>query len=464
MRSSRADTQISSHKIPTIELAPDEQQTSYSGLVLFQIMFRSIRLKARLRRCFAHVRQQAAFDLGSLSLLLVTHILIGFRSLRGMDYYRDDPMVLRLLGLRKMPDVSTVARALQRVDLRSVDALRSTMKDMVLERLKNSGIDRITLDFDGSMQSTSGHVEGTAIGFNKAKKRVRSYYPLFCTVAQTRQFFDMHHRPGNVHDSNGAPAFMGRCFQSAIEALQIVQLETRMDSAFCNETTFGIMEAANVEFSCSVAFQRFSEAKKLIEDRKRWIRIDQTLSFFERRVKAKSWKKEYRFIFIRTRRLHRIKGALQLDLFVPRCHEFEYSVLVTNKTGSAEETIAFHPGRGYQERMFGEAKQDAALGLIPTKSRSANLVFTTCGMLAHKLMREMQMIARPKPDKEARAGQPWWHFLELGTFKQRLLHRAGIFRRPQGRLTLRIQAHHAAKDELGGLLEGLGHHDHKIAA
>ncbi len=39
-----------------------------------------------------------------------------------------------------------------------------------------------------------------------------------------------------------------------------------------------------------------------------------------------------------------------------------------------------------------------------------------------------------------------------------------FFRRPQGRLTLRIQANHAAKDELGELLEGLGHHDHKIAA
>ena len=427
-------------------------------------MFRSMRLKARLRRCFVHVRQQAAFDLGSLSILLVTHILIGYRSLRGMDYYRDDPMVLRLLGLRKMPDVSTVTRALRRVDSRSVDALRKTMRDMVLERLKLSRIDRVTLDFDGSVQSTSGHAEGTAIGFNKVKKGARSYYPLFCTVAQTGQFLDMHHRPGNVHDSNGAPAFMGRCFQSAIEVLQSVRLETRMDSAFCNESTFDIMEAGNVEFTCSVAFQRFSEAKKLIETRRRWFRIDKDLSFFECRMKAKSWGKEYRFIFIRTRRVIRLKGALQLDLFIPRSHEFEYSVLVTNKTEAAPEVIAFHHGRGYQERMFGEAKQDAALGLIPTKSCTANQVFTICGMLAHNLMREMQILVRPKPDKEARSGQPWWHFLELGTFKQRFLHRAGIFRRPQGRLTLRIQANHAAKDELGKLLDALGHSDHTIAA
>jgi hypothetical protein len=338
------------------------------------------------------------------------------------------------------------------------------MRDMVLERLKLSRIDRVTLDFDGSVQSTSGHAEGTAVGFNKVKKGARSYYPLFCTVAQTGQFLDMHHRPGNVHDSNGAPAFMGRCFQSAIEALQSVQLETRMDSAFCNESTFGIMEAGNVEYTCSVPFQRFSEAKKLIETRRRWFRIDNELSFFECRMKAKNWGKDYRFIFIRTRRVIQLKGALQLDLFVPRSHEFEYSVLVTNKTEAAPEVIVFHHGRGYQERMFGEAKQDAALGLIPTKSCTANQVFTICGMLAHNLMREMQILARPKPDKEGRAGQPWWQFLELGTFKQRFLQRAGIFRRPQGRLTLRIQANHAAKKEFGELLDGLGHDDHSIAA
>ncbi|MCP5024228.1 MAG: hypothetical protein GY930_20965 [bacterium] len=102
---SRADTQVSCHNLLTIELAPDEWFTSYSGLVLFQIMLRSIRLKARHRQHSSHARQQAAFGLDSLSLLPITHILIHFRSLRGMGYYRDDPMVLRLLGLRKIRDV-----------------------------------------------------------------------------------------------------------------------------------------------------------------------------------------------------------------------------------------------------------------------------------------------------------------------------------------------------------------------
>ena len=58
---------------------------------------------------------------------------------------------------------------------------------MVVDRLKRSVILRSTLDFDGSVQSTGRSGEGSAVGFNKKKKRARSYYPLFCTVAQTGQ-------------------------------------------------------------------------------------------------------------------------------------------------------------------------------------------------------------------------------------------------------------------------------------
>jgi hypothetical protein len=237
-----------------------------------------------------------------------------------------------------------------------------------------------------------------------------------------------------------------------------------MDSAFCNEETFGVMEAGGVQFTCSVPFQRFSEAKELIEERKRWSGIDDRLSYFECKLKAKSWENCYRFIFIRTRRTKRIKGPLQLDLFVPMDHEYEYSVLVTNKTKSAPEVIDFHHGRGYQERMFGECKQDAALGLIPTKSCVGNQAFTVCSMLAHNLTRELQMRIAPRPKKAQRGGGPLWRFLELGTIRQRFIHCAGIFRRPQGHLTLRIQASDALRIDMATYLDGLGHNDHRQAA
>jgi hypothetical protein len=45
------------------------------------------------------------------------HMLTGSRRLREVDYYRDDPLVLHILGLRKIPDVSTISRALSKVEI-----------------------------------------------------------------------------------------------------------------------------------------------------------------------------------------------------------------------------------------------------------------------------------------------------------------------------------------------------------
>ena len=60
------------------------------------------------------------------------------------------------------------------------------------------------------------------------------------------------------------------------------------------------------------------------------------------------------------------KQALQLDLFEPRHIDHEYRVVVTNKMNSPRSVLLFHYGRGAQEGIFAEAKQQAGLDLIPT--------------------------------------------------------------------------------------------------
>ena len=82
------------------------------------------------------------------------------------------------------------------MDEEAVTDCRRVSRDLVLDRLATEQLARVTLDFDGSVLSTGRHAEGTAIGFNKKKKGARSYYPLFCTVAQTAQILDLHSPAG----------------------------------------------------------------------------------------------------------------------------------------------------------------------------------------------------------------------------------------------------------------------------
>ena len=170
------------------------------------------------------------------------------------------------------------------------------------------GAARITLDFDGSVLSTGRFAEGTAVGFNRKKKGQRSYYPLFCTVAQTGQVLDVWHRPGNVHDSNGAKAFILACVREIQAILPHCIIEARMDSAFFSDDIVSMLDTEGVEFTISVPFERFSALKSLIENRKRWRRLNGQWSFFETNWKPSRWNDRYRFVFIRSQNRQQSKA------------------------------------------------------------------------------------------------------------------------------------------------------------
>ena len=51
---------------------------------------------------------------------LILHLLLGFRELRDSQHYEDDPLVKRILGLNRLPDVATISRTLKDADDKSV--------------------------------------------------------------------------------------------------------------------------------------------------------------------------------------------------------------------------------------------------------------------------------------------------------------------------------------------------------
>ena len=133
-------------------------------------------------------------------------------------------------------------------------------------------------------------------------------------------------------------------------------------------------------------------------------------------------------------------------------------------TGDAGDILLFHHGRGSQEKMFGEAKQNAALDVIATRRRIGNQLFSLAGMLAHNLGRELQMSTRPIDRGDLAKRPARWQFDSLGTIRQNLLHNAGTLTRPQGELTLTMNANNAISDALTRYLDDLMIRSEKIAA
>lgn len=454
MKLSRKQVQRQSRTLPRLQFQ-DQKLTSFSGLVVFQALFSQLHLRDRLRRCFRHLKIKPAYDYAIVMLGLVVHLLLGYRRLSDLRYYDDDPMVQRLLGLKKLPDIATLSRMLANLDAKVVTRLRELVRELVIQRLAALQLHRITLNFDGSTLGTGRRAEGTAVGFNKKKKGQRSYYPLFCTIAQTGQVLDFLHRPGNVHDSVGAREFILDCIEWIRAALPGVNIELRMDSAFFSDAIVSLLHDHDIEFTISVPFARFVELKQRLEKRRIWWSINAGQGYFELRWKPKSWSRRFRFLAVRTRTKIQQRGVVQLDLFEPYVYGYQFKVVVTNKSIGARHVVAFHDGRGAQEGVFAELKSEGQMDYIPVRTLIGNQTYMLAAILAHNLNRELQMLVRPPQRKTTPKRAPLWNFERLDTFRRKLLQRAGRLTQPQGVLTLTLSANEAVQHELLGYLERL---------
>ena len=68
--------------------------------------------------------------------------------------------------------------------------------------------------------------------------------------------------------------------------------------------------------------------------------------------------------------------------------------------------------------------------------------------MAHNLTRELQIDAYQRQHATTAKRRNLWGFETLGTLRNRLIRRAGRLIRPQGRLTLIVQANTKLREEL----------------
>lgn len=449
MRLSRKQVSSASHAIPEVRFE-EQELTSFGGLVMVQALFSKLNLRSRLRAAVRHLPSGGGYCPSRIVLLLVVHLMLGWRRLRDLDYYRADPLVKRVVGLELLPDVSTLSRRLPAFDGRSIDNLRSLLRDIVAERAIAASPRRLTLDFDGSVISTKARgIEGTAIGYNTKKKGARSYYPLFAVMAQTGQAYDVLHRAGNCHDSRGAREFILECHENLRLAGFAGILEARLDGAHYSDATCSSLHDAGVEFSVSVPFERIPQLKDTVQERRLWWRIDDEWSYFTLPWRpSKESRKSYRCVVYRRRIAKPRQGPIQLDLFEPIERDFEYKVVMTNKRLSASALLLFHNGRGSQEATFAEAKSQLGLAYLPSRRLSANQVYILCNLIAHALGREMQMQAAPPRALKSTATRAClWAVERIDTLRKGLIQRAARITRPHGRLVLTFaKSEHAERD------------------
>ncbi len=428
--------------------------TSYGGLELLRRYFRLLDLHRRIRQAFSAYGLGGDYGCGRLVLLVIALLVVGGRRLEHLRYLARDPLVARLCGLARIPADRTVVNWLKQFTQEGLQAVITLNSALLYEQIERLGLSRLTIDVDGTVIRTGGQVAWAFRGFNPHHRKDPSYYPLLAHLAQTGQILRLRNRPGNVHDSKGAEAFLRDLLRELRARFgRRLPLEFRMDAAFFQREILTLLLREGCEYAIKVGFWNWVGLKPRVAAQRHWARIDAQVSAFETQLSLAPWGLTLRVVIYRKRVAHQTRKNFQLDLFSPDDGHFEYSAVTTNKALSAAALWDFIAGRGAQEKTLAELKGEFALDAVPTHHYGANSAWQQLSILAHNLLRSFQLhtLATPKPRSRKRTYA--YALRSMRTLRFLLIARAGRLARIGGRQVLRMTQNPVTQ----ALFERVGH-------
>jgi hypothetical protein len=414
-----------------------QQLTSYGGLELLRRYFRTLAIGARLRVALAAIPS----DYGSarLAVLIMGLFYVGARRLEHLQYLVGDPLVARFCGLTRLPSARTVSHWLKQFTQTTLAPLVQLNHDLVLDTLAAWRLPRLTIDVDGTVVCTGAQVRWAFRGFNPHHRKHLSYYPLLAHVAQTGHILRLKNRPGNVHDSKQAVAFVRELIDSVRAALgRRLPLEFRMDAAFFQRDLLRLLTARGCGYAIKVGYWGWLPLKQLAAARREWAPVAPGVTGFEQQLTIPQWNLTVRVMLYRKHVRHASRKNFQLDLFTPDDGHFEYYAVATNLTLGLPALFAFVCGRGAQEKTLAELKSEFALDVVPTNHYAANSAWQQLSVLAHNLIRNFQLDTGAEAKPRSRKRTYAFLFRSMRTLRFLIITRAGRVTRIGGRTRLRL--------------------------
>jgi hypothetical protein len=414
-----------------------QQLTSYGGLELLRRYLRQLELPRRLHAACAAVGGD--YSGSRLALLLMALLYVGARRLEHLQYLVGDPLIRRFAGLARVPTARTVSNWLRRFTQETLRPLVQLNQDLVLDTLARLDVPRLTLDVDGTVVRTGATVAWAFRGFNPHHRKDRSYYPVLAHVAQTGHILRLKNRPGNVHDSKQAPAFLRELIDAVRGRLgRALPLEFRMDAAFFQPAVLRLLVARGCAYAIKVGYWSWLPLKQLAAERRHWQPLAPGVTGFEHQLVIPQWDLRLRVMIYRKHVQHESPKNFQLDLFTPDDGHFEYYAVATNMALSLPALYAFIGGRGAQEKTIAELKGEFALDVVPTRHYGANCAWQQLSVLAYNVARSFQLHTLAEPRRRSRKRTYAYVLRSMRTLRFLLITRAGRLTRIGGRNVLRL--------------------------
>jgi hypothetical protein len=431
----------------------DEKLTSHAGLELLRRFLRGLDFMRTLRSSEARLGIGGDFSLSKVVLTVLAMLWVGAKRVGHLAFMGNDPLFLRFAGLSRAPNERSLGRALTRMSWRTWPELDRLSTWAVRSGTARLGLQRWTLDIDGTVLTTGLSVERAERGYNPHHRKNPSYYPILATLAQTGHVVEHLNRRGNVHDSHRCASFLRQAVCTVRDKLGARGvIETRTDSAFFKRDFLSACVRYGVEYAVKVPMWPWLNLRGIVKKKNesdwQWVDRKNGVQGLFAELPIPQWRRTERIGIYRKRVGHAPVKGKQLELFNPDDGYWEYSVVATNKTLDLRALWHFQNGRGVQEKVIGELKCGLAFASIPSKSYCANTAWQKLNVLAHNLLTTFQLktVATKKPRTLKRTAL--YLLRSVATLRFEWLNKAARIIRPGGSPVMRMADNDAVRERI----------------
>ncbi len=229
-------------------------------------------------------------------------------------------MIRKLFQWDKFPDNRTFGRIFELFNQKHCHELHEIETITRQKVWSKKWFGRVTLDLDSTVIGVHGSQKGSAKGFNPKKKGQKSYHPLLCFIAETRECLHSWFRTGSAYTGNGSSEFIKECLSRLPK--RVWKVFVRADSGFFNGQFLDILEEKNSEYLVKVKMRNLPNL--LMQQKWQKAKGKSRIETTEFLYKCDSWSKARRFVAIRKQ-----VESLPVETLFP-VPEYDFFCYVTN--------------------------------------------------------------------------------------------------------------------------------------
>ena len=355
--------------------------TPYGGLFPVATMLEKLDFKKLIDETLTIHRIPRVMTIYQFLLGMVLALYVGFSRLNHLRFVAQDPMLIGIVQVGKLPPQCTFWRFLTSLPVtvaQQLLQLQRRLRERVWEAA-NVQLPWITLDTDTTVHTLYGKQMGARKSYNPKNKGKKSYQPILTFIAETREYLS-----GELHNGDRPTgAQIARHLQAVFAAVPrcVRNIYARADAGFYCWDAVQAYEKGKASF-IMVARKTprlLEELEKADWRPSRKTDADEQCEF---RYQPEGWGKAYRFIALRYLKKDEMPPE-QYQLFASA--KYIYRVFVTDRKEAIDLLVWFYNQRAGAENLIKEANNDAGLAAHPSARWAANCVHFQLAMLAYNL-------------------------------------------------------------------------------